>query len=456
MHDRPDAPVLNRSSTPMPDPTTTIYEAAAVRDAVTVNARPGAVAVRCGQVVAAGPPDAVARQVAEQFVGPVSRVDLAGRLLLPALVNAHAHLDLTDLGPQPFDGRFEQWLALVTDHRRDPAADAAGAVRRGLTASWRAGVGYLGDVAFSPQAVKAWMDWRPTPAGDGTGPDSDGASGPIPGVSYLECFGLGRWQGEALAKLKEQLAALPYEAPAAGHARGVLVGISPHAPYTVGLDLYEAVAGLGREHAYRLCTHVAESEAELQFVRDAAGPFVDLLKRYGAWDEGVRPTGRHPIDWLEHPLKEARWLLVHCNLIEDRHIALLHRRRASVAYCPIASDYFGFTRPDRPHRYRDMLAGGVNVCLGTDSIVCQPTSEKQPTGVLPQMRHLYRRDGADPATLLKMATTNGMLALHLNELDATLGPGSAADVIAVKIDPADYSDPLTQVLANDYLVERVC
>jgi cytosine/adenosine deaminase-related metal-dependent hydrolase len=116
----------------------------------------------------------------------------------------------------------------------------------------------------------------------------------------------------------------------------------------------------------------------------------------------------------------------------------------------VASDYFGH----RNHRYREMLAAGVNVCLGTDSILCQPAGEPQPLGILAQMRHLYRRDQADPEMLLKMATIHGIRGLGFDRehglLNATLKSGAPAKLLAVRIDPADSTDPLTQALGNNY------
>src|SRR5690606_17270088 len=130
---------------------------------------------------------------------------------------------------------------------------------------------------------------------------------------------------------------------------------------------------------------------------------------------------QHPIDRLAPRLREQPWLLAHCNEVQDTHITLLAECGASVAYCPIASEYFG--HPHRGvHRYRDMLDADVNVCLGTDSIVCQPAGEPQPLGIFAQMRRLHRRDGTDPATLLAMATINGIKALDLLEKNATFHP----------------------------------
>ena len=217
--------------------------------------------------------------------------------------------------------------------------------------------------------------------------------------------------------------------------------MQPHSPYSAGPDLYAAAArddGLAS-------THLAETEDELEFVARGSGPFADLLRRLDKWDDSIEPSGLSPVAALEPHLGRGRWILAHCNYLDDRDIDLLARMPgASVAFCPIASEYFGHTS----HRYRDLLAAGVNVCLGTDSVLCQPAAEPQPFGILPQMRRLYLRDGTDPELLLALATTNGLRALGFRPSAATLGAGAPARPIAVRFDPADPRDPLAQILED--------
>jgi len=411
----------------------TIYRAAAVRDAQGACARPGAVAVKHGRIIAAGHPDSLPRRVLKN----AQIVDRPDDLLLPALVNAHAHLDLTSLGPTPNPGDFAAWLGHVINHRPAEPKRIIEAVRHGLILSRHAGVGHLGDIAGSAAAI---MGRRQAPR-----------DAVIPGVSYLECFGLGGRQATSIQEVEHTLADLPFETRIDFHDRGAVLGLSPHAPYSTGKDIYSAANRLSHHRIYRLSTHLAETREELDFVRDAAGPLAELLKEIGKWDESITPTGQHPIDWLEPVLKHARWALAHCNYVEDEHIDILQRTGTSVVYCPIASEYFGHT----DHRYRDMIDAGVNVCLGTDSILCQPPDEPQPMGILPQMRRLYQRDQTDPDLLLKMATTHGMLALEFSENDATLQKRAPAVFAAIKIDNDNPTDPLVQVLTSDHPVTPI-
>jgi cytosine/adenosine deaminase-related metal-dependent hydrolase len=125
--------------------------------------------------------------------------------------------------------------------------------------------------------------------------------------------------------------------------------------------------------------------------------------------------------------------------VTDADIELLARTGASVAYCPRASEYFGH----RLHRYMEMLEAGVNVCLGTDSIICHGT-----LSIVDEMRRLHRRDKADPHMLLAMATTRGAAALGLDHAQATLTPGAPARLVAIGYDPTEPAEALRQVLRS--------
>jgi cytosine/adenosine deaminase-related metal-dependent hydrolase len=421
----------------------TLFLVAAVRDAAGTTAGPGAVAVDQGRVLASGETTQVKRAVAGL---PCRVVEMPRSLLLPGFVNAHAHLGLTALGPRAYPGSFTDWLRRVIRDAPSPEEpdSLAKSIRAGVIFSRQAGVAYVGDIATSSRAV---MDRIPalTPGQPG-----------VHGVGFLECFGIAeQQQHDAIAKLETDLSRLESVFAGTPQASAELrLGIQPHAPYSAGLGLYLAAARIAARHGYRLSTHLAETPEEVEFVAHARGPFADMLRDLGKWDDSIRPTGLHPVEWLEPALKLAPWLLAHGHYLDDQHIEILARCGASIAYCPIASDYFGHHQPQRNivHRYRDLMAAGVNVCLGTDSMVCQGyagrENQAELLGIFRQMRYLHRRDATDPDLLLRMGTVHGMRALGFPPAEATLQPGSRARLTAVDIDPCDPRDPLLQALTN--------
>ena len=349
---------------------------------------------------------------------------------------AHAHLDLTAVGPKPYSGDFLDWAGWIMAWRQDRSEEAVEGVKLGVAMSQGTGVGWVGDIAGSDEAVQAFV-----------------RSG-MEGVSFIECFGLGSRQSDAIDNMRRRLAELNDSLDGAYDL--CHVGIQPHAPYSAGAALFDAATTVAAQSDLPLCTHLAETPEELQFVRDAAGPLADRLRSWGKGEETIKGSGLHVIDWLRPQLARRPWLLAHCNYVDDQHIRVLSDCGASVAYCPVAGDYFG--HPPDGHRYRQMLAAGVNVCLGTDSILCQPAEQEQPLGIMAQMRHVYRRDGGGTdlaRTLLKMATANGLKALGLDPAPAALKPGTPARLAGVRFDPGDSADPLTQALENDYPVESI-
>lgn len=408
----------------MSDQTATVLLAGAVRDAAEVDSRPGVVLVECGKVVAAGPPESMPAE----RVAKARQIDLSDRLLLPAMVNAHAHLELTSIGPQPYDAAagFVGWVQMLRSHwpddpgpggMPDPAWFSAGAAQ-GVEAALAAGVQAVGDISRFQEVA-----------------DARRACG-LGGVTYIERFGLGP----------------PFDA--AGHMEVCdgAEGLQPHAPYSAGPALYTAAAQSGRP----VSTHLAETLDEYAFVAEACGPKMEFIRSLGLWDDGFAKhygQGLSPVQWMRPHLEAAAddggWLVAHCNYVSDEDIDILAKTNTSVAYCPIASEYFGHTG----HRYRDMLAAGVNVCLGTDSIVCAKGNDPQPLGLLGAMRRLYRRDGADPATLLKMAMVNGSHALRSDLTAGTLRVGAPAILACVKFDTSKPNDALELVLKNNHPIE---
>jgi aminodeoxyfutalosine deaminase len=409
---------------------TILYRAAALRDAVDVDMRSTslecAVAVRQGVIIASGAESDVIRLAGGKSAID-EKIDLPDILILPGMVNAHTHLDLTSAGPRPYKGDFIDWISWIIENAPPLGTDMRNdaAVMIGCHQSAASGAFMTGDISRNCLATEEWHTYEQT------------------GVSFLECLGWGDEQAIAtkLWNTYEQLCTT---------FQPSTIGIQPHAPYSTSKAIYEQIA----KWPCRVSTHLAETKEEIQFTRDAAGPFAELLKKLGKWNDSIKPTGLHPIDYLgEDILKRADdphggWLLAHCNYVEDDHIEKLAQWNASVAYCPVASDYFGHHQDGSCHRYQDMIEAGVNVCIGTDSIICQPADEPQPLGVLPQVRHLYQRDKTDVDLLLTMATINGAIALGYQHQLPTLQKGAPGNLVGVCFDANDKTAPLVQVLSG--------
>ena len=378
---------------------------------------PGVLVLRGRTVVAAGSPESVGVPG-----GSVTWVDASDSAVIPALVNAHTHLDLTLVPRIPEPKHFFQWLGGVRSARLSMTADdVRQSVIAGVQRLDAGGVAAVGDIAGT-HALQASL--------------AACADMGLEGCVFEEVFGMG-------PRVPASLAALEAVTPAAagGHAGRIRRGVQPHAPYSCDRRVFEAALRSGLP----VSTHLAESVDERRFLADGSGPFRDLLESFGLWDGTFSAGARHPIDWMAERLRAAsagpaerqtRVLCAHLNDVDDQSLALLATLPIDVAYCPRASEFFGHAG----HRYRAMRAAGVNVCLGTDSALNLDTPDRIST--VDDLRLLMRRDQLPLSDALEMATVAGARALGLDpsRWDFSLSP--VAGVIAVALGehraPADF------------------
>lgn len=415
----------------------------AVADAHAVYA-PGCLLLRCEspeamaggaihahlRVLSVGSPQAVARHTDAATATPAEH---PGQLLIPGLVNAHTHLDLTHIGPQPHDPAegFASFVDLVRTRRHADPAAIAESVREGVRLSLAAGVVAVGDIAGAPRG-------RPSPAAFHAL-----ASTAIHGVSYIEFFAIGRTEQAALGLVEAIARDL-----SSSRVR-VRPGLSPHATYSVSPAAYRRAFSLAQELHLPVATHIAETPDEREFIAHATGPQRVLLEAVGAWDESILADFGHGRTPVEHVARAVGSIhrtppvsLAHVHDLGPDAAALANLG-AAVIYCPRAGEYFSAGNHFGPHRYREMLAMGINVALGTDSIINLPTAA---LSIWDEMRVLFQRDGTDAATLLRMATVNGAKALGLHEPNFAFTPGQTlAGLTSVPV-PAGVGDPVARAL----------
>jgi cytosine/adenosine deaminase-related metal-dependent hydrolase len=377
--------------------------------------------------VGVGTPDEVAGLTTRAVDRVIPR---PGCVILPGLVNAHTHLDLTHVGAVEFDpgAGFLAFVRTVLAQRHERDADIAASVALGASLSLRGGVVAVGDIGGVAAGQATLAPWRALRAS------------PLMGVSFLEFFAIGTREGANLSQLREVIDSWTRE-HGAGDPAPLRLGLQPHAPYTASPDAFACAVATAERLGLPLATHLAENPEERAFVSQCEGPFRDLLGRLNLWDDRVAAwagQGVHPVAHLAHVLTRARWLLAHVNDADDAAMDVLARAHASVAYCPRSSAYFRNHEHFGPHRYRDMLRRGINVALGTDSVInLPPWCTRGPDArisTLDEARFLRQRDDAPPQLLLDMLTRRGALALGLNDRAFAWTPGAPlAGVVTVPI-----------------------
>jgi cytosine/adenosine deaminase-related metal-dependent hydrolase len=347
-----------------------------------------------GRIAAVGPDGDVASPAG------TPRVDLGDAALLPGLVNAHAHLELTALRGLVRDLPFFDWIQTVRALKDGCDADAyRAAARWGVLEGFAAGITTTGDTGSSRQAAAALAELGGR------------------GVAYHEVFGPDRAVcAQTVAGAVRALADLE---PC--RSERVAVGLSPHAPYTVSEELLRAVTALAAERGLRTAMHVAESREERELVEEGRGPFAEHLRSRGI---PVAPRASSTMAWLERTgFLAGRPLLVHCVTVSREDFGRAARAAAAVAHCPWSNAVLGHGRAD----LRAMRDAGLAVGLGTDSVAAGGRLD-----LFAEARLAAAGRGLPAREMLRLITTDAAAALRLADLGA-LAPGWWGDLAAVAL-----------------------
>ncbi len=335
------------------------------------------------------------RELTDRPPAEARRIDLGDGLLLPGLVNAHTHLELSflhGLAPEPARD-FVGWLeGLVRVRPGHDHLDATEATRRAVRQAREAGTVLAGDITNTFRAQEpAWEEGLHT-------------------VSF----------GEAIGPKRAQ----PPE-PSLAWREGVLQvsAVAAHAPYSVPDWRLQAL----KRQAGRLpfCIHLAESQAEVEFVagQGEQGQRLRqfLLDRGMNLDDLVFHGPRPLAHLLALGVVDSRSLLVHGVQLTPGELGQVAAAGASLCVCPRSN--LGLTGAIAP--LEAALAAGVNLCLGTDSLTSAPDLSLWPE--MATLRRLF--PDLPPESVLTMATLGGAQALGLAAHFGSLWPGRLAQAV---------------------------
>jgi cytosine/adenosine deaminase-related metal-dependent hydrolase len=350
--------------------------------------------------------------------------DLGNVALIPGLVNAHTHLDLSGargLIPPTDPDHFTDWLKGVIAYRRTRSEEQTLAdIEAGLAECLKFGTTLIGDIASEG---KSWDALR---------------AANTRAICFYELIGLSEERANA-AMLRAREFVERVDQPHAVGVQSTRLAFSPHAPYSVHTSLFADTGRLCREAKRPLAVHLAESFAEQNLVYRRRGPFVPFLKELGAFDRDGLAVGFDRV--MELCDFQQSKLFVHCN-----YLASFARfpPNSTIVYCPRTHAAFGHP----PHPFRDFLARGVRMCLGTDSLASNPDLD-----ILAEARFVHAKYPDFPVEqLLKMVTLSGAEALGWADECGSLEAGKSADVVAVPL--ADVEGDPHELLFADTPGER--
>jgi cytosine/adenosine deaminase-related metal-dependent hydrolase len=338
-------------------------------------------------------------------------VELGDVAVMPGLVNAHTHLELSYLRDEIApSSSFVAWVRQILHARRqrphlmDPKIMSA--VDGAIEESLRCGTAVIGDISNTLVSFKPLAESR------------------LVGVVFFEVIGFNiEKPDEFIDHAWSEIAALP----AIGRVRASL---SAHAPYSVAPLVFRSLKKAVARLPFLPCSvHLAEGEEEVELLMTGSGPWKELMKNLGVWTHAWNAPGVGPVQYLDDMgFLDNRLLAVHGVQMSKADLARLAERGTTLVTCPRSNVHTGAGVPP----IADFYESGVRVAVGTDSLASAPD-----LSVFAEVATLHALAPSVPAaSLLESATIQGARALGFDADYGTLEPGKVARLLAVDIPPA--------------------
>ena len=329
-------------------------------------------------------------------------------ILLPGLVNAHCHLDYTDMAGQlPQPKNVTDWIgSMIAAKSGWGYSDYARSWVRGAHQLLRTGTTTVGDIEVIADLLPEVWDTTPLRV-----------------FSFFEMTGIRakRLPKDILRETMEQIEQLR-------HARNRAM-LSPHAPYSTLPELLQLTARAAKRKKMLVSVHVAESVQEFEMFRTARGGMFQWMGRNerNNSDCGLGSPVAH---LARNRLLGENVLAIHVNCLARGDATLLAKNKTHVVHCPSSHEYFRHP----PFERARLANAGVNLCLGTDSLATTLKSGRKlpELDMFAEMRELANHDReVSPAEILRMATINGARALGMAGKIGERSANAQADIIAI-------------------------
>lgn len=331
--------------------------------------------------------------------------DLGDVALLPGLVNAHTHLELSFLrGRIPPASSMAPWIrGLMGARRGAPHEDEQRAAATLALAEARAS----GTIAFG-DISNILITARPL------------AQSGAPSVLFHELLGFVPRDVDARVSRAADAVTDAASAP-------VSPGLAPHAPFSTAPELIAAIAREAGARRLPMSMHLGESQEEVELLATGRGAFRELLQELGAWRDDWSAPGADPVSYLDGLGAIAPGMLaVHATQLDAAALGLLAARGAVIVSCPRSNRWTGVGDPPLDAFY----ASGAVVAFGTDSLTSAPTLD-----MFDELAAARRVTAVSDARLLESATRGGAVALGLGAGYGRIAPGLRAPLLAVDVPP---------------------
>lgn len=338
--------------------------------------------------------------------------DFGKAVILPGFVDLHTHLEYSVFRGVCDDLGYADWkIQLTIKSEALGKGDWIHSAYLGALEAIQSGITTIADITKSGASLIAARD-----AG-------------LRGIIYYEVTGMDHTKvSQTISKAERDVAHWIDSASGSN----LTIGFAPHSPYTVSAPLYKESVRWARAQNLQICTHLAGSKAEYDFVKYGSGQLANEYWEVAGWGNILwQPTGVSPVKYLEEwgVFEGGNILAVHCVQVDEPDIDILQRYDVAVAHCPRCNAKLGMGIAP----LSSFLERGLKVGIGTDSPASNNTMDpfaEMRTGLLMQ-RGITKSAGFTAQDFVYMATLGGAKAINLQDKVGSLEPGKEADIVVV-------------------------
>jgi len=372
------------------------------------------IAIEHGRIVAVGSSTDIIRM----YSAP-ERVDAAGKLIIPGLINGHTHIPMTLFRGLADDLDLQDWLTkyiFPAEAKNVTEEFVRAGTRLGLAEMIRGGTTTYCDMYYFEDAIADETQKAGVRGVLGETiidfPVADNKTN-AEGMAYVERF-VQKWKGNDL----------------------IVPAVAPHAPYTVSEEHLKAIRAFSERTGAPIVTHISETKREV--------------------DDSIKAHGASPVDYLSRiGFLSDRVIAAHMVWPSDSELGILKRAGVGVVHNPQSNMKLASGVAPVPK----MLAAGLRVGLGTDGAASN--NDLSMWEEMDTAAKLHKVISGDPKVMsaeqaFELATISGARALHLEKEIGSIEKGKRADLVLVNRDALNqiplynvYSDLVYATKASD-------
>lgn len=358
-------------------------------------------------------------------------VNYGNAVITPGFINLHTHLQFTDLVPAKNNKEFIRWIInLLSEYAKLDKSQKISSLKNGIKEALLSGTTCIAQLSAEEEFLEIFNSLN------------------IRIYVFLETFSNTEESSiAAFLNLKKKI-----EKIQENKSNLIRLGISPHSVYNVHTVLWKKISEYSFENNILVHTHLAETEAEINWLKTGSSE-IDLLHKYVGWNKTVPfKTGLDPAEYLEKigilNLIGKNLILAHLCQLQEKSFEKLFKYDVSIVHCPRSNILLAGKTLDPDNILKSGFSSG-RMGIGTDS-----KFSNYDLNIINEAKFIKNNTSLGLLKLLDMLTIDAAKILRLDNIIGSLEKGKEADFLVFRLNNNEsYSDFIEKNGPDDIYIQ---